>query len=334
MLLMGCISQEEVQGFEWRKSATGDLIPIKQDAELMAALPKGIFKYNPMCRPKVKPTIEVNTTLSQLNQTIVYRVIPPRDYETEIEGIHTQLKLPKFKITECHDDKKGYCREYRSGTFEEDLDINDYLLQFYPLSGNFILTRPFFSRGNIIRDRNNEFFFREKRIHSEDDALEIASKHLREWKLLPDNGEISTKEVFFRDCDYKFLEKDEKNSQECVVIDIRRKINGILISSDRILIKMSLDGTLLRLEYNWRMLEPYAVAVPISSGQALKKLETEEKWGVCKRSENMTFIITTNFLLYPGDSIYNEQDYLFPHWSFSGTLNGESFGIYYPAING
>lgn len=335
MLLIGCISQEELQGLDGGKSGAEGLIPLKQDAELIAALPKGIFKYNPMCRPLVKPTMEVNTSLSQINQTIVYRVIPPRDYETEIMRIHTQLKLlKKFKITMCHDDKKGYCREYRSGTFEDDLDINDYLLQFYPLSGNFVLSRPYFSRGNIIRDPSNEFFFRENRIHSEDDALEVAKKHLLNWDLLPDDGEIMMNKVSFQDCDYNFLEKKGKISQECVVISFRRKINGFLISPDRILIEMSLDGTVLHLEYNWRKLEPYAVAELISSNQVLKKLETEEKWGVCKRNENMTFIITTNFLLYPGDSIHVEQDYLFPHWSFSGTLNGESFGIYYPAING
>ena len=183
------------------------------------------------------------------------------------------------------------------------------------------------------QDRPNDQLDVPEKLPSDDDAIMIATKFLKERDLFPEDA---IKPTVYRENVYGGKDKKVFYGQIGVWYD--RKLNGMNVDGTQLVVYVAGSGDVTGYYANWRNYEPYKEFPIITPASALEKLKTN---GVPIGSNPMDAEVSMDnvYLAYQTTPGAYSEKYLTPVWVFKGnvTVDGKSVmpvKQYIPALTG
>ena len=151
---------------------------------------------------------------------------------------------------------------------------------------------------------------------SDDDAVKIATKFLKDRNLLPEG-------TIFRKITYGEIHGSAKDGtdivfREDVQVWYGRKLDGVIVEGTQLMLAMDADGTLIDYFTNWRTYEPYKKMPIKSPEEAFDDLKVK---GVSVGMDSPDKVsINDMYLSYMTKAGAEKEDYLEPVWMFKGDV--------------
>jgi len=170
-------------------------------------------------------------------------------------------------------------------------------------------------------------------LPSDDEAVKIATRFLKDRDLLPDGAE-------FRTTSHGKIHGTAENDTDIVLWeDVQvwygRKLNGIPVKGTQLMLAIGADGTPIEFFTNWRDYQPYKELSVKTPEQSFEELKTK---GVPVGMNNPEKVsITDSYLAYHTKAGAETEEYLEPVWVFKGNImvDGkavDSVEAYIPAL--
>jgi hypothetical protein len=170
-------------------------------------------------------------------------------------------------------------------------------------------------------------------LPSDDEAVKIATRFLKDRDLLPDGAE-------FRTTSHGKIHGTAENDTDIVLWeDVQvwygRKLNGIPVKGTQLMLAIGADGTPIEFFTNWRDYQPYKELSVMTPEQSFEELKTK---GVPVGMNNPEKVsITDSYLAYHTKAGAETEEYLEPVWVFKGNImvDGkavDSVEAYIPAL--
>ena len=264
----------------------------------------GRVSHNPIVSTTLLRSVESKAT----KKTMVYKTVPPI---VNKEG--TLALAKKFNVT----------GNLRGNTVVQSEDLR-YGLEISRKSGSIRYQD---------QDRPNDQLDVPEKLPSDDDAIMIATKFLKERDLFPEDA---IKPTVYRENVYGG--KDKKVFYGQIGVWYHRKLNGMNVDGTQLVVYVAGSGDVIGYYANWRNYEPYKEFPIITPASALEKLKTN---GVPIGSNPMDAEVSMDnvYLAYQTTPGAYSEKYLTPVWVFKGnvTVDGKSVmpvKQYIPALTG
>jgi len=162
--------------------------------------------------------------------------------------------------------------------------------------------------------RPNEGLDAPDMLPSEEDAIMIATRYLKENDLLPDGAEKGK-------ASYEYATSLDKDGVEIlrygsVTVGFARKLNGLEVKGAGVSVTLGGNGDIIGYSSDWRMYTPNNEYPIKSSETAFAELK---KNGIKTGIENPSQVTINNvYLAYASKAPAFEEEYLEPVWVFKG----------------
>ncbi|MBP2132476.1 hypothetical protein J2128_000397 [Methanomicrobium sp. W14] len=208
----------------------------------------------------------------------------------------------------------GYAKIFNvTGILKNDVVIqsenNRYAIEISRISGS--VTYSDYKRPNEKQDAP-EF------LPSDEEAIEIATKFLKENDLYPD-GVANT--VVQRENAYTVGKGDEVYFGE-IGVWYRRSLNDIKVEGTQLVVYVGGGGDIIGYYANWREYEPYKEYTVITLDKAFENLKSEGVY-VGKDNKDAQVYIDDAYLAYHTKAGAYTENYLEPVWVFKGNVMNE-----------
>ena len=257
---------------------------------------------------RVSNNLVLNTISKEsVDSVMLYQTVQP------VVNEETTLKLAKkFNVT---------------GNLVGDQGIQSEDLRFYVWSDK--------HSGSVTfndADRPNEKQDAPEYLPSDEEAIEIATKFLKENDLYPD-GVSNT--VVQRENAYTVGKGDEVYFGE-IGVWFRRNLNDMKVEGTQLVVYVGGGGDIIGYYANWRDYEPYKEYPVITVDEAFEDLKSKGVY-VGTNSQDSEVVIDEAYLAYLTTAGAYTEDYLQPVWVFKGDVMSDDKAVmdvvqYVPAL--
>ena len=246
-------------------------------------------------------------TKESVDTLLVYRTLPPE--------INKELTLDYAEIFNVTGTLKGE-RTVQS----EDLR---YYVTFTQNSGSVRYNDA--KRPNVKQDAPEY-------LPSDEEAIEIATKFLKENGLYPDGAANPSVQ---RENAYTVGKGDEVYYSE-IGVWYRRYLNGLEVKGTQLDVGVGGNGDIIEYFANWRDYEPYKEYPVIAVNEAFEDLKSQGVY-VGTNSQDSEVVIDEAYLAYLTTAGAYTEDYLQPVWVFKGNVMSDDKAVmdvvqYVPAL--
>ncbi|MBP2132472.1 hypothetical protein J2128_000393 [Methanomicrobium sp. W14] len=170
----------------------------------------------------------------------------------------------------------------------------------------------------IDQDRPNENQDAPQYLPSDEEAIEIATKFLKEKDLYPDGAVNPSVE---RENAYTVGKGDEVYFSQ-IGVWYHRYLNGLKVKGTQLVVYVGGGGDVIGYYANWRDYEPYKEYPVVSSGKAFESLKSRGV-SVGMNSQDSLVSFDEVYLAYQTTAGAYSEDYLEPVWVFKGNVMNE-----------
>jgi len=256
----------------------------------------------------LNPSISMVEGTKEMKKILVYKTLPPI-----VTNEITLDYAKKFNVTGA----------LRAGAVVQSEDLR-YGIEISKSSG---------SVRYVDQDRPNEQMDAPEMLPSDAEAIEIATKFLKDRDLFPEGAAFSKT---YRENAITVGEKPERVVFGRIGVWFNRTLNGLKVDGTQLVVYVGGNGDVIGYYANWRNYEPYK-EYPITSPQvAFDKLKTK---GVPVGMNNPDTMASIDYvyLAYETTAGAYKEDYLKPVWVFKGNVlvDGKSAMLveqYIPAL--
>ncbi len=234
----------------------------------------------------------------KVDKIMVYKTIPPNFTRQDIITYGEKFNMSS------DDDIKGGDEGY--GRASKDRKIHLY-----------ITNTGWIEYSNSNRAHSPNPFDVPENLPSDAQAVEIATKFLKDQDLLPESAE------FRKTSHGRILQAAENGTAIVVWEDIQvwygRKLDGKTVEGTQLMLALGADGTPIEFFTNWRDYQPYEELSIKSPDQSLEELK---KKGVPVGMNNPDSLVSIDdmFLAYHTTAGAYREVYLEPVWVFKGNV--------------
>jgi hypothetical protein len=256
---------------------------------------------------KLSHTISLNNSLpNKIDNVIVYKDIPLYLTRQDIISLGQ-----KFNISSPYKIKEGE-KGFSIGSEDRSADA-------------LIMNTGWVEYTNNIRAHNENSLDIPGNLPSDDEAVKIATKFLKDRDLFPKGAELLTVDHG------KIYGQDENGNDTVVWEDIQvwygRKLNGITVEGTQLMLAIGANGEPLEFFTNWRTYEPFKKLPVKTPESAFKELKTKGVYVGSDKPDKV--VINTVYLAYYTKAGAFSEEYLEPVWVFQGDVVVDDKSIKY-----
>jgi len=246
-------------------------------------------------------------TKESVDTVLVYRTLPPE--------INKELTLEYAKIF-------NVAGTLKNGVVLQSEDLR-FGIEISKKSGS--VRYSDFKRPNVKQDAPQY-------LPSDEEAIEIATKFLKENDLYPDGAANPSVQ---RENAYTVGKGDEVYYSE-IGVWFRRNLNDMKVEGTQLVVYVGGGGDIIGYYANWRDYKPYKEYPVITVDEAFENLKSEGIY-VGTNSQDSEVVIDEAYLAYLTTAGAYTEEYLQPIWVFKGNVMADGKAVmdveeYIPAL--